>query len=87
MKKLSAPNADFIIKSAIQQKQDAFGRYRDIQIKCLQNTHIKDDGNIIYVYDVAEMNRKLAEAEHDFINASKYLEELLKDKENKTIED
>ena len=87
MKKLPQLNSDFIIKSAILQKQNAFGRYRDIQIKCLQNTHIKDDGNIIYVYDVAEMNRKLAEAEHDFISASKYLADLLKDKENKTIED
>lgn len=82
-KKLSL-NTDFVIKSAIQQKQNAFSRYRDIQIKCLQNTHITDDGTIIHVYDVAEMNRKLAEAEHDFINASKYLEDLLK---NKAIED
>ena len=83
MKKTTTPNNEYIIKSAVVQKQNAFSKYRDIQIKCLQNTHISDDGSILHIYDVAEMNKKLAEAEHDFINASKYLEELLssKDKE------
>ena len=79
--KKPTPNNEYMIKAVIEQKKQAFAKYRDIQIKCLENTHVVNDGSMVHMYNVQEMNEKLASAEHEFYAACKYLEEIQKNKE------
>lgn len=73
-------NDESYIKFAIESKKSTFERYKKLQLYCLNNTHITADGNIMYDYDVPEMNKEIALAEREFISSSAYLANLLENK-------
>ena len=79
-------NNNFVIKSAIESKKIAFNEYRDLKIFCWNNTSISSDGSIVYSYNIEVMNKKMAVAESNFINATRYLEELLNTNKERTEE-
>ena len=80
-------NKEEYIKFAVEVKKNAFDKYKEIQLYCLNNTSISPEGNIIYDYDAEETNKKLASAERNFINASNYLVDLLEILDEKEDED
>ena len=47
---------------------------------------ISSDGTIMYNYNIESMNKKMALAESNFINATRYLEELLNTNKERTEE-
>ena len=79
-------NNNFVIESAIESKKIAFTVYRDLKIFCWSNTFISSDGTIMYNYNIESMNKKMALAESNFINATRYLEELLNTNRERTEE-
>lgn len=74
-------NNESYIKFAIESKKNAFERYKEVQLYCLNNTSMTSDGNILCNYDVPEMNKEIALAEREFIVATAYLANLLENRE------
>ena len=77
MKKQLEPNKDLILQSAIVNKQLAYDRYKNLQIKMLKDSFISsENGEYCIAYNYDEMNKKLKEAEAEFITASNRVSEL-----------
>ena len=77
MKRQLEPNKDLILQSAIFSKQLAYNRYKNIQIEMLKYSFISsENGDYCITYNCDEMNKKLKEAEADFITASNRVNEL-----------